>query len=114
MKTTNQILHDMNVARLSSEDEEIKWTQLRRECQSPAVLGFTWLGVFVIMSLTGVLWLKRHPGDWEGLPLELFATVLVMGLGVLIAFQRKQKALMKVIEVEAPQLFQKLRTKGIA
>jgi hypothetical protein len=113
MKTTHEVLHDMNVARLRSEDEERKWTQLRRECQSPAVLGFTWLGILLVTFLIGVLWLRNHPGDWKGLPLALFSTVLVTAPGVLLAYQRKQKVLLKIIESEAPQLFQKLKTKGI-
>ena len=112
MKTAHEVLHDINVAELRAEDEERKWTQLRRECQSPAVLGFTWLGVFIIMSLIGSLWLRGHTGDWKGLPFA-FLPVLVMVPGVIIAYQRKQKALLKIIESDAPQLFQKLKSKGV-
>ena len=114
MKTTHEVLHDVNAARLRSEDEERKWIQLRRECQSPAVLGFTWLGIFLVTSLISALWLRSHPGDWKGLPFALFAAVLVMAPGVLVTYRRKQKALLRIIESEAPRLFQKVKTQGIA
>jgi len=114
MKTTHEILHELNVARRISSEDERRWTRLRRECQSPAVLGFTWLGVVIVMSLIVGLWLSRHPGHWDGAPVSLFVPVLVMAPGVMIAFHRKQKALLKIIESESPQLFKKLKTKGIA
>jgi hypothetical protein len=113
MKTAPQVLHNINVAHLRAEDEEKKWTHLRRECQSPAVLGLTWLGIFLVISLICSLWLKGHPDDWKGLPFAFFLPVLAMAPGVIIAHQRKQKALLKIIESDAPQLFQKLKTKGV-
>ena len=36
-----------------------------------------------------------------------------MAPGVLIAHKRKQKALVKIIESEAPELLQKLKIKGV-
>jgi hypothetical protein len=43
-----------------------------------------------------------------------FAVLLIMTPGVILAYQRRQKALMKIIEMEAPQLFQKLKDEKIA
>ena len=114
MKTAHEILQEETIARLSSQEDERRWLRLRRECQSPAVLGFTWLGMFILMSLIGALFLVRHPGHWDSQLVGLFAPVLVMAPGVMVAYQRKQKALLKIIESEAPQLFQKLKTKCIA
>lgn len=113
MKTAHEVLHDINVAHLRAEDEERKWTQLRRECQSPAVLGFTWLAVFLVTFLICSLWLRDHPADWKRLPFAFYLPVLIMAPGVLIAHKRKQKALVKIIESEAPELFQKLKIKGV-
>jgi hypothetical protein len=113
MKNSHEVLYDLEISRLQNQDKEKKWTELRREYCSPAVLGFTWLGVLCFMSLIATLQLRNHPGDWEGLPM-LFAPVVMMAPGVIVAFQRKLRALLKIIEAEAPQLFQKLKTKGIA
>jgi hypothetical protein len=114
MKTAHEILQEENMARLSAQEEERRWIRLRRECQSPAILGFTWLGVFLFMSLIAALWVVRAPGHWDRSLVGMFSPVLIMAPGVVLAYQRKQKALLKIIESEAPQLFQKLKTKGIA
>lgn len=114
MKTTDEVLLEVKVARLRTQEEEKKWAELKRQCQSPAVLIFTWFGIFLFLSLIGGLWLRSHPGDWKGLPFVPFATLLLMAPGVIFAYRRRQNALLKIIEIEAPQLFQKLKDEKIA
>ena len=114
MKTAQEILFEGKVARESAEKEKRKWAELKRQCQSPAVLVFTWFGILLVLSLIGAQWLRSHPGDWKGLPFAPFATLLFMAPGIFAGYQRRQKALMRIIEIEAPQLFQKLKHEGIA
>lgn len=110
MTTPQQVLFDLNVARLRAEEEERKWIKLRRDCQAPAVLGITWVSGILIMCIVGMLTIHRN--DWKGI-LALFAPVLLMAPGVMMAYQRKQKALMELIDAEAPELSRKLKLKGI-
>ncbi|HEY4247742.1 MAG TPA: hypothetical protein VGM64_12860 [Lacunisphaera sp.] len=111
MTTPQQVLFDLNVARRRAEEEEQKWIKLRRECQAPAVLGITWVIGFLLLCIIGMLEIRA--GDWKDC-FALFAPAMFMACGVMMAFQRKQKALMKVIEAEAPELSMKLKIKGIA
>jgi hypothetical protein len=111
MVTPQQVLFDLNVARFRAEEEERKWIKLRRECQAPAILGITWIGGLLVICVIAML--KSHPGDWKDLA-ALFTPVLLMAPGVMMAYRRKQMALMKIIDAEAPELAKKLKIKGIA
>lgn len=111
MITPQQVLFDSNVARFRAEQEERKWIKLRRECQAPVILGITWIGGLLVVCLIALL--KNHPDDWKELA-ALFAPLLLMAPGVIMVYQRKQKALMKIIDAEAPELAKKLKIKGIA
>ncbi|MEO6995143.1 MAG: hypothetical protein ABI273_16165 [Lacunisphaera sp.] len=112
MTTPQQVLFDLNVVRLRADDEERNWTRLRRDCQLPAILGITGVVGLLVLCVIGMRMLKIHPGDWKDLA-ALFTPGLLMALGVVMAYQRKQKALMKLIDAEAPELSKKLKTKGI-
>jgi hypothetical protein len=114
MKTPHEVLQEVKVAGLRTLEEERKWAELKRQCQSPTVLVFTWFGMFLLLSLIGALWSRSHSGDWKGLPFMPLATLLLMAPGVFIGYHRRQKALMKIIEIEAPQLFRKLKDENIA
>jgi hypothetical protein len=114
MKTPHEVLQEVKVAGLRTLEEERKWAELKRQCQSPAVLGLTWFGILLFISLIGALWLYGHPGDWKGLPFVPFATLLLMAPGVIVAYRRRQNALLRIIEIEAPRLFQKLKDEKIA
>jgi hypothetical protein len=110
MTTPQQVLFDLNVARLRAEEEERKWTRLRRECQAPTILGITFGCVLLILFIVGML--KNYSTDWKDLA-ALFTPVLLMAPGVMVAYQRKQRALIAIIAAEAPELSRKLKTNGI-
>lgn len=114
MKTAHEVLHEVKVTGLRTLEEERKWAELKRQCRSPAVLGFTWFGILLFMSLIGALWLRGHPGDWKGLPFVPFATLLLMAPAVFVLYRKRHEAMLRVIEAEAPQLFQKLKDEKIA
>lgn len=114
MKAAHQVLQDVKAAGLRTQEEERKWAELKRQCQSPAVLGFTWFGVVLFVSLIGALWLRSHPGDWRGLPFVPLATLLILAPGVFLLYRKRHEAILKIIETEAPQLHQKLKNEKIA
>ena len=114
MKTTHEVLQEITTARLRSNEADRKWAKLRRDCQSPAVLGYTWLGFLVIVVLLVWPTLKDLPPHWIDLPLGLLTTLMIAATGVVTAFRKRQKAMLEIIATEAPQLLQRLKDENIA
>lgn len=109
MKTAHEVLQEAKAAGLRKLEEENKLAELKRQCQSPAVFGFTWFGMLLLMTLISALWMRGHPGDWKGLPFVPFVTMLLVAPAVFILYRKRHEAMLRIIEVEAPQLFQKLK-----
>jgi hypothetical protein len=114
MKTAHEVLQEVKIAGLRTQEEERKWAERKRQCQSPAVLGFTWFGILLFVSLISALWLRGHPSDWTGLPFVPFTTLLLMAPAVFILYRKRHEAILRIIEVETPQLFEKLKDAKIA
>jgi hypothetical protein len=113
MSTAHEVLHELKMARVRSEEEERKWAERRRQCRSPDVLWPVWGGMFLLVCVLGMLWVRNHPGDWRALPYTPAATLLIMLPAIVFMWRRREKALLEIVATEAPQLFQKLKEEGI-
>lgn len=109
MSTTTQTIVQIRDERAKRKAEEARWTRYRIDANPP--LWFTVLALFA--AFYGILalaeYLLGHPDALRspfGLLIFPGAAILTFGMRLL---QRREKAILRAIKDEAPELFEKLK-----
>jgi antibiotic biosynthesis monooxygenase (ABM) superfamily enzyme len=109
MSTTTQTIVQIRDERAKREAEEARWTRYRTDANPP--VWFTALALFA--AFYGILafaeYLLGHPDALRspfGLLIFPGAAILTFGMRLL---QRREKAILRAITDEAPELFEKLK-----
>ena len=109
MSTTTQTIVQIRDERAKRKAEEARWTRYRIDANPP--VWFTVLAV--VASFYGILalaeYLLGHPDALRspfGPLLVSGAAILTIGMRLL---QRREKAILRAIKDEAPELFEKLK-----
>lgn len=115
MKTAQELLADDALFQLHREEEKRKLAALVSRCRTPRgqmpfvaqlIISGALIAVFVAVG--------NQTGDYRGVYLVcgLFFTIAVPSY--IWSFRRREKALLALIEAEAPALFQRLKDETIA
>jgi hypothetical protein len=115
MKTAYEILADDTIDRRQLEAKERAWAALVRDCRVPRgrmpflaqmVMSVALIAVFAVTV--------RQTGDYRGLYLVSGAFLLIALPMHFWQLRKREKALLAMIEQEAPELHRRLKVEKIA
>jgi hypothetical protein len=115
MKTAHEVLADDAVFRMHREEEERRLAALLSRCRSPRwqmplvaqlIMSAVFVSIFVVVG--------KQTGDYRGVYV-VCGVFFTIGVPAHIwSLRRREKALLALIQAEAPVLFQRLKDETIA
>ena len=114
MQTAHEVLLEEGAARLQREAIEKKWAELVSRRRAPRWQARLWYQSVMFLVLVGYFRFASQPGDYRGI---IFVTAVFLFYCIpsyVVSQQRREKALLAIVEQEAPQLYRKLQQEGIA
>lgn len=114
MKPAHEIILDETIIRSQREGAECRRAELVAQTRLPRGYAPFWYQVAMLPVLSGYFLYVSQPGDYRGL-LVIFVVFAVFSVPCHILHLRKrEKALLALVELEAPELYQKLQRDQIA
>ena len=114
MKTASEVLLEEATARTQRAATEKKWADLVSQCRAPKWRSPFWFQSALFLVFLGYFRFASPPGDYRGIAV-ITAMFLLYGVPSYVMSQRRrEKALLAIIEQEAPQLYRKLQHEGVA
>ncbi|MEN9634235.1 MAG: hypothetical protein RL077_2639 [Verrucomicrobiota bacterium] len=99
---------------MQREATEKKWAELVSRCRAPRWGAPFWYQSAIFLVLLGYFRFASQPGDYRGV-MVVTAIYLICCVPSYVVSQRKrEKALLAMIEREAPELYRKLQHEDIA
>jgi hypothetical protein len=108
MDTSHEILQEAKAALIRIKEKESQWTGLKGWARAPGKIGIL-LFICALFVLSDVL---DHASNSKSRLLWSIIFLLWLSL-LLIRQQRKNKRLLKIIQNEAPELYQNLKDKDV-
>jgi hypothetical protein len=112
MNSGHHIVREIRAAHQSREEAARTWNNLVHDRQAALWITATWLGVFALIALCGA-WLVSSRPELRLLYFPPVAFLAITSPIIVLAQQRRERALLRLIAQEAPELSERLKRSGV-